>query len=83
VTSTAVAEFLTQAHPEDTANSVEACCQANGFSVRAYSVNNWLSGKASPSGEHLLALIAIYGPALIARLLPNVPPWLETILNSV
>lgn len=64
--------FIRRAHPNNTAHHVEALT-----GVPAGTVEKWLCGKSSPGFRHFGALIAIYGPSLLAAVYPNAPAWLD------
>lgn len=42
-------------------------------------VEGWIKRKASPSGDWVCRLIEVYGPELLARVLPHPPVWVERV----
>ncbi len=64
--------FLRRRHPAKTAEAVSAAA-----GVPAETVRRWLrEGAVWPSGEHMISLVAAYGPALLAAVAPPLP-WLD------
>jgi hypothetical protein len=72
-----VVEFLRQAHPTKTAESVEA---AAGIAV--CTVRKWLDRSSAPSFVHSLALIAAYGPGFLAAVMDRPPEWIDAAARA-
>ena len=64
-----IAEFLRTIHPQKTAPSVEAETY-----ISAKTVEKWLSGTSSPSGNTYHRLIEVYGPELFVFIDPDASP---------
>lgn len=62
---------LRREHPERTAAHVAAAIGAP-----ARTVENWLSGAASPSLYWFIRLIGAYGPEMLAQSMTDPPDWL-------
>ncbi|MGY2051709.1 hypothetical protein [Methylobacterium sp. JK268] len=73
VDAAGLARFLRERHPSKTAIHVAALS-----GVPVDTVAKLLAREALPSGRTLLALICVYGPELLAAVLPGANPrWLE------
>jgi DNA-binding phage protein len=64
-----IAEFLRTIHPQKTATCIEAETQ-----ISAKTVEKWLSGNSSPSGNTYHRLIEVYGPELFVFVNPDASP---------
>ena len=64
-----IAEFLRTIHPQKTAACIEAETQ-----ISAKTVEKWLSGGSSPSGNTYHRLIEVYGPELFVFVSPDASP---------
>lgn len=64
-----IAEFLRTIHPQKTAACIEADTQ-----ISAKTVEKWLSGTSSPSGNTYHRLIEVYGPELFVFVNPDASP---------
>lgn len=73
----AVGFFLRRAHPQKTAEHV-----AEAIGCPPETVRQWLRGVARPNFAATLALVGVYGPELLAAMLPNAPAWLARALSA-
>lgn len=64
-----IAEFLRTIHPQKTAAFTEADTQ-----ISAKTIEKWLSGSSSPSGNTYHRLIEVYGPELFVFVSPDASP---------
>lgn len=64
-----IAEFLRSIHPQKTALCVEA-----DAGISAKTIEKWLGGNSSPSGNAYHRLIEVYGPELFVFVSPNASP---------
>ncbi|MCF1502943.1 hypothetical protein L0F51_04080 [Afifella sp. H1R] len=64
--------FLRAQHPASTAQWV-----ASLTGINATTIDKWLSGRSAPGFAHFGALIAAYGPELLAAAFERAPDWLS------
>ncbi|MCJ2104721.1 hypothetical protein MKK70_04880 [Methylobacterium sp. E-041] len=64
-----IAEFLRAIHPQKAALGVEA-----DTGISAKTVEKWLAGNSSPSGNTYHRLIEVYGPELFVFVNPDASP---------
>lgn len=69
--------WLRRRHPVKTAAAVAA---ETGLPEER--VRKWLAGSAAPTGGSLVALLAAYGPAVLAAALTHVPAWLDESVRA-
>lgn len=73
----ALAAFLRRACPNATVKTV---AQLAGVPVAT--ADNWLQLRAKPSGSHLLALAAAFGPAVLAACYGAPPDWITEAVKA-
>lgn len=64
--------WLRARHPVKTAAAVAA-----ETGLPQTRIQKWLAGAATPTGASLVALLAAYGPAVLAASMDHVPDWLD------
>lgn len=69
--------FLRAKHPSDTVFWVSSLTGIEPDTVRA-----WLRGICLPQLRHLMPLMTIYGPPLLAAVWPNAPRWLDDAVRQ-
>lgn len=62
--------FARSAFPNSTAAHL-----ASVVGATVSTTEKWLSGQTRPSGEHLAAMIAAFGPAFLAAVIPATGQW--------
>lgn len=72
----ALVRFLRTAFPTATALHVQSIS-----GIPAGSVENWMRARAKPSGEHIGALVAAFGPAFVAAIFPSTRQWAAPIIE--
>ena len=73
-----LAVVLRRRHPIDTAHCVE---RDTGGAIGWQTVRNWLEQRNGIRGDHLLVLVAVYGPQILIAAWPEgwgaLPGWLD------
>ena len=64
-------EFLRAQHPLKT-----AACAAAAIGASERTIANWIEGRAQPNAYWVFALVAAYGPGLLAQCMARPPAWL-------
>lgn len=74
-----LATVLRRMHPTDTAHAVEADLKG---AITWQTVRNWLEERNAIRGDHLMVLVAVYGPQILTAAWPDgwgaLPGWLDT-----
>ncbi|PSM18244.1 helix-turn-helix transcriptional regulator [Nitratireductor sp. StC3] len=70
-----VVRFLFAAFPRATAQHTEAVT-----GVSSGTVENWLRGRAKPSGDHLGAMVDAFGPAFVSAAFPSTRQWTAPLI---
>ena len=70
-------DFLRREHPAKTADCVYATIAAHGYDGSIHAVGKWFERASSPNFSACCALIAAYGPRLLACILGSGFSWLD------
>lgn len=73
----AVCRFLRTAFPTSTALNIQCVT-----GISAGTVDNWLRGRAKPTGEHLGALVGAFGPQFAMAAFPSIRAWAGRAANA-
>ena len=73
---TGLCRFVHRAFPTSAAANL-ACIVGATVST----AEKWLQGQTKPSGEHLAAMIAAFGPAFLAEAVPSTRQWAAPIIE--
>lgn len=69
--------YLRKSYPNNVGHNVEALT-----GIPAATVDNWMQRRSSPQRDHLMSLIAAYGPPFLKACYAREPEWMPAALQG-